>query len=730
MNRPTRARASGPLAAAAAPAIVTLAVLSLYTTAAALAPVPAEGPGKGAESTMPAGMNLSVAPGDDFFAYANGGWLESTPIPADRSAYGTGAIVSERTLQRTHSLLESAQHAAPGSQERKIGDYYASFMDEQEIERRGLTPVQPALRRIAGLTDKHELAGFLGGTLRADVDALNSTQFHTDNLFGLWVAQDLDDPARYSPFLLQGGLGMPDRDYYIDGSPHMARIREQYRAHIATVLRLAKIPDAQARAGRIYELEHRIAQVHWSRADSEQVRKGDNHWARADLDSRAPGLDWAAFLAAADLQNQGSFVVWQPSAITGISALVASEPLQTWKDYLSFHAVEHVASYLPKAFVDEQFAFYGKVLSGTPELRPRWKRAVDETDGALGEAVGKLYVQHYFPPSEKARAQAMVRNLLDAFRARIDRLAWMAPETRQKAKAKLATLRVSVGYPDKWRDYSHLVVVRGDAAGNAARAEMFEYHRNLAKLGSPVDRSEWVMNPQTVNAVNLPVMNAINFPAAILQPPYFDPERPAVMDYGAIGAIIGHEISHSFDDQGSLFDASGRLRNWWTSADRAHFEASAAQLAAQFDAYHPFPDLAVNGKLTLSENVADVAGLAAAYDAYHLAVGSKSAQAEPVSGTAASERAHASAGRPNPAGEHAGASGHFSPDQLFFISFAQSWRQKIRDAALRRRIVTDGHAPAEYRADTVRNLDAWYTAFDVRPGQGLYLAPQDRVRMW
>jgi predicted metalloendopeptidase len=388
--------------------------------------------------------------------------------------------------------------------------------------------------------------------------------------------------------------------------------------------------------------------------------------------------------------------------VTGISALVANQPLATWKDYLAFHAIERAADYLPKAFVEEHFAFHGHVLAGTPALRERWKRGVDATSAALGEAVGKLYVDHYFSPAEKARAEAMVRNLVAAFGQRIDNLDWMAAQTKVKAKEKLATLKVGVGYPDKWRDYSGLKIVRDDALGNFERSEQFEDQRNLAKLGKPVDRSEWAMTPQLVNAVNLPVMNALNFPAAILQPPYFDPERPAVMDYGAIGAIIGHEISHSFDDQGALFDASGRLHNWWTPQDLAHFKASAARLVAQYNAYRPFPDLAVNGKQTLSENIADVAGLTVSYDAYRLAMNGKTA---PVTQG-------------------------FTPDQQFFVSFAQSWREKVREPALRQRIIADGHAPDQYRADTVRNLDSWYPAFDVKPGQTLYLAPQDRVHMW
>jgi len=369
---------------------------------------------------------------------------------------------------------------------------------------------------------------------------------------------------------------------------------------------------------------------------------------------------------------------------------------------MTFHALEHASPYLPKAFVEENFEFNSHVLLGTPQLRERWKRAVDDTNAALGDAVGKLYAERYFPASEKARAEAMVRNLLAAFATRVDRIEWMAPETRRQAKAKLAALKVEVGYPDKWIDYSGLEVVKGDALGNAERAELFDYHRNLAKLGRPVDRSEWCLEPQTVNAVNLPAMNALNFPAAILQPPNFDPRRDAVLDYGAIGAVIGHEISHSFDDQGALFDADGRLRNWWTHDDFAHFEAAGKRLAEQFNRYRPFPDVAVNGKQTLSENIADVAGLADAFDAWRLTLGGK-----PTAGA-----------------------GGYSAEQLFFLSFAQFWRQKIREPALRQRLVIDGHAPAEYRADTVRNLDAWYEAFGLKPGGQLYLAPADRVQVW
>ncbi len=690
MNIPTTHRSSA--------AVIAL----LFAASAGSVPEPPAGTAHGIDF---AGIDSAVQPGVDFFRYANGTWLQKAQIPADRSTYGNAAVLVELTNDRVRALVEGAQKtsgAQTADTTRQIGDYYASFMDEPGIESKGLEPLAPALKRIAEITDRTALSRVLGASVRTDVDLLNNTNLHTDNLFGLWVAGDLSAPTRYAAFLVQGGLEMPDRDYYLDPSASMAAIRAQFLAHIERVLKLAAVSDAHARAARIMELEHAIAAVHESRETSENVLKGNNHWRRQDFQAQAPGLDWPAFFNGAQLGALNEFIVWQPRAVTGIAALVAKEPLDTWRDLLVFHAVEHAAPYLPKAFVDENFAFHGKVLAGTPALRDRWKRGVDVTNEVLGEAVGKLYVERYFPAREKARAQAMVKNLVTIFGQRIDHLDWMSAQTKIKAKEKLATLIVGVGYPDKWRDYSGLKVVRGDALGNAERAEAFDYQRNLAKLGKTVDRAEWVMTPQTVNAVNLPVMNALNFPAAMLQPPYFDPNRPEVMDYGAMGAIMGHEISHSFDDEGALFDARGELHNWWSKEDFAHFQASAALLVAQFNGYRPFPDLAVNGKQTLSENIADVAGLAVTYDAYRLALPGKAAPTV----------------------------GNLTPDQQFFISFAQSWRQKIREPALRQRIITDGHAPAEYRADTVRNLDSWYSAFAVKPGQALYLAPQDRVHMW
>ncbi|MGZ6014148.1 MAG: M13 family metallopeptidase [Phenylobacterium sp.] len=649
-----------------------------------------------------AGMDRNVKPGDDFFAYANGHWLATTEIPADRSSWGVGQELTELTTARTQALIQGAAKAKPGTEARKIGDYFSAYLDEKKINSLGLKPLQPTLARIAAIKDKKGLAAEFGRELRADVDALNSTNFYTDHLFGLWVEQDLNDTKRYAPYLLQGGLGMPDRDFYISDSPRMAKIRDAYKAHIAKVLTLAGKADAEAQAQKIFDLETAIAKAHAPRGDSEDVLKANNPWARADFAKKAPGLDWTAYFTAAGLQARPQFIVWHPGAVTGEAALVASQPLETWKAYLAYLQINHYSGVLPKAFADERFAFYGTTLSGTPQQQARWKRAVNSTNNALGEAVGKLYVAKYFPPEAKAKVQAMVGDLIAAFRVRIEKLDWMAPATKAEAMRKLSTLKVGVGYPDHWIDYSSLKVLPGDALGNAQRAELFEYRRNLAKFGRAVDRGEWAMTPQEVNAVNLPVRNALNFPAAILQAPYFDVRNPIAMNLGGTGATIGHEISHSFDDQGAMFNADGQLKNWWTPSDLAHFQASGKALAKQFDQYHAFPDLPLKGEQELSENIADIAGLNAAYDAYRIAYGGKEG--------------------PSQQG--------FTGDQQFFIAFAQSWRAKFREALIRQIVVTDGHALDEFRADTVRNMDAWYPALNVKPGEKLYLAPADRVRIW
>ena len=651
-----------------------------------------------------AGVDKSVSPGDDFYEYVNGGWMKAAPIPADKPSYGLFAILADETRKRTQELIQEAggsASASAGPEMQKIGDFYSSFMDEATIESKGISPLKRQLDSIAAIQDRHALARAIGGTLRADVDPLNSTNFQTPNLFGAWVTQGLTDPAHSVPYLLQGGLGMPDRDYYISDRPQMAELRKQYQSHIAEMLKLAGFTDASARAAAIFSLETKIASVHATRLESEDVHSAIS-WKREEFASKAPGLDWPALLDAAGLNDAPEFIIWHPKAVTGLAALTASEPLDAWKAWLAFHTVEHASNFLPKALVDERFNFVGKALNGIPEQRPRWQRGVDYTNFALGDAVGKVYVQRYFPPDAKARIQALVDNLLKAYARRIDALSWMSPDTKAKAKEKLSTLEVGVGYPDRWLDYSTLQIAKDDALGNLQRAELFDYHRHLAKLHQPVDRGEWWMTPQTVNAVNLPLQNALNFPAAILQPPFFDAGADAAHNYGAIGAVIGHEISHSFDDQGSQFDAQGRLTNWWTKEDFDHFKAAGEALAAQYDQYRPFPDLAVNGHQTLGENIADLAGLAAAYDAYRLSLN----------------------------GQEGPVLDGMSADQRFFISFGESWREKTRDAALRNQILTDGHAPAQYRAFSVRNVDPWYTAFSVTSNAKMYLDPKNRVRVW
>ena len=540
-----------------------------------------------------AAMDKSVTPGDDFNAYANGGWMKATPIPADKASYGIFSILADDTRKRLLTLIQESGKAgaATDAEARKVGEYYTSFMDEAAIESKGIAPLKPQLDGIAAIKTRLDLARVLGTELRADVDPLNNTNFETSNLFGIWISQGLTDTSHSFPYLLQGGLGMPDRDYYLSATPKMTELRKQYQAHIQVMFQLAGFDKPAERAARAFGLEMQIARVQATRVESEDVNSAVS-WRREDLAAKAPGLDWGTLLTAAGLNDAPVFYIWHPKAIPGLSKLAANESLDSWKDWLALHAIEDSAPFLPKAFVEERFTFYGKALSGIPQQRERWQRGMDFTSDALGEAVGKLYAQRYFPAETKAKVQAMVGDLVTEFGKRIDALSWMSPETKAKAKAKLSTLKVGVGYPDHWLDYSGLEIVSGDALGNERRAELFEYHRQLAKLHQPVDRGEWWMTPQTVNAVNLPLQNALNFPAAIIQPPYFDATADAAHNYGSMGAIIGHEISHSFDDQGSQFDAEGRLANWWTKDDMTHFKAAGEALAAQFDAYKPFPDLA------------------------------------------------------------------------------------------------------------------------------------------
>lgn len=649
-------------------------------------------------------IDHSVKPGDDFFRFANGEWIKRTEIPPDRAGVDVSTKIQDMANKRTADLIGelAKSNAAAGTSTRKAADLYNSYMDEAGIEARGMTPLRPHLDAIAAIRNKQDLARALGETLRADVDALNNTNFHTSNLFGVWVAPGFDDSDHYTAYLMQGGLVLPDREYYLSDSESMKKIRAEYELHVAAIFKLAGFSDPEGRARRVLELEHAIAQTHRSLPDNEDVHRANNTWTAAQFSSNAAGLDWAEYFRAAGLSQAKTFIVWQPEAFKGEAALVNSASLESWKDYLAFHVIEDYAGGLPKAFVEERFSFFGKTLSGAQQQRPRWQRGVFVVNGLLGDVVGQIYALRYFPPEAKAEAESMVANIIAAFRKRIDALEWMAPATKAEAQAKLSTLYVGVGYPETWHDYSNFEVKPDDIFGNLFRGDLSEYHRQIARLGKSVDKHEWSMTPQTVNAVNLPLQNALNFPAAILQPPFFDPEAAGAFNYGAIGSVIGHEISHTFDSEGSAFDSKGRLRNWWTAADLAHFEAATAQLAAQYDTYKPFPDLSLNGKQTLSENIADVAGIDAAYDGYRVSLGGKDAPMQE------------------------GLSG----DQQFFLAFAQSWGDKPRDPALRTQVMTDSHSPGEYRADTVRNVDAWYLAFQVQAGEKLYLTPTDRVKIW
>ncbi len=643
----------------------------------------------------------SIKPGNDFYGYANGGWLRKVVIPAGQSSYDTRALVNEKTGKRVCELIQGAASGRPvkGSVEQKVGDYYASFMDENAIEAKKLTPLAGEMALISAITNTASLSAYLGTTLSGEVNGLTA---NSDHIFGWWVNQGFEDPDHNVVHLWQGGLGMPERDDYLDPSTKMVELRAQYQAHIATVLKLAGIADSEARAARILSLEIRMAKAFAPDADAADVFKQNNPWKRADFGTKAPGMDWAAYFRSAGLAEQPDFIVWQPSAVTGISALVNNEAVDLWKDYLRFHLIEHYASVLPKAVAAEHFSFYDTIVSGGQQAPDREKLAISATNGALGQAVGQLYTQRYFPPEAKARAQTMAAGLITAYRARISNLAWMSPQTKERALAKLAAFKIGIGYPEEWIDYSTLDIVRGDAFGNMRRAEAFLRSRNLAKLKQPVDPIEWPIDPQIPGAVIMFSPNAEFFSAAILQPPYFDSQGDSASNYGSAGAGMAHEISHSFDELGNIYDAQGRLGDWWTREDRTKYHAAAEKLVAQMNGYCPFADLCLNGKQVLSESIADLAGLLVAHDAYVLSLKGNSDRVL----------------------------GGLSGEQRFFLAFAQRWRKAQGESALRQQIKTDTHPPGMYRSDSVRNVDEWYKAYEIAPGDKLYLQPEDRVRIW
>jgi putative endopeptidase len=674
------------LATAALGAMLISAVPAMAKEEARPAAETAAEPELGTFGFDTAGMDTTVQPGDDFYAYANGTWAKTTAIPADKSNYGMFTALGDLSQQRTREILD----AAKGDQSSMIGRNYAAYLDGAAVEAKGLAPIQPWLAKIRAV-DKPGLAALLAEADRSGVQ----------HFFGGFVGQDDKNPEVYIYTMFQGGIGMPDRDFYLKDNERNAKLQGAYLKHLENVLTLAGEANAAARAKAIYDFEKQIATVHWDKNDSGDATKVYNKMTIAELAAAAPGFDWATFIRGLGV-NEDSLLVSQPSAFTGEAKLLADAPIAVIRDALMVRSLDGFSGVLPEKFALESFSFYGTALSGTPQMQERWKRAVDFTTGNLGEAVGQDYVAKYFPPETKAAMDELVKNVLGAMGRRIDGLAWMQPETKVKAKQKLANFTTKIGYPDRWKDYSKLEIKADDLFGNALRSNQFAHDDNISRLGGPIRRWEWGMTPMTVNAYANFGMNEIVFPAAILQPPFFDPHADPAINYGGIGAVIGHEISHHFDDQGAKYDETGKLADWWTPADVAAFEAAGKALVAQYDAYEVLPGEKLDGTFTLGENIGDLAGLTVAYDAYKASLGGKEA---PVLG---------------------GLTG----DQRFFLGWAQVWRRNYRDQNLSQRITTDPHSPSIQRTWVSRNLDPWYKAYQIKEGQKLYLAPKDRVRIW
>jgi putative endopeptidase len=652
-------------------------------------------------SELESGVDPSVKPGDDFFAFANGAWLRTTEIPAGRASWSARTEIGELTRQQVAKLLDDAGAQPAGSIARKVADFRAAYLNEAAIEARGIAAIRPLLDSIDRVRDKVALTRLLGGGLGADVDPLNWGVYRSTHLLGLSVEPSIHGEKTCVAFLLQGGLGLPDREHYVSTEPRMKALRTRYQEYIGRLMALAGFDRAEERARAVMALETAMARGQATREASANDRNADNLWTRADFARQAPGLDWSVFFAAAGLARQETFVAWQPGAVTGLAAVVESEPVETWKDYLRFHVVHAQADVLPRAFADEASALQGAV-TGEPQESPRARRALEATQSALSDAVGRMYAERHFPADRKARVQAIVANVVAAFVQRVEAATWMSPGTRTQALTKLKTLYIGIGYPDRWQDYSDLAVDPLDAAGNLRRVADRNYRRAVARVGQPVDSTEWWIAPQQVGAILVFQQNAYDFSAALLQAPKFDPTASDAANYGAIGAIIGHDVSHFIDMLGAEYDTDGRMRRWWTPEDMSRFQALAEPLVNQFSGYHPLADLGVNGGATQTENIADLAGLAAAFDAYRKTLGGRAADGDYVR----------------------------QQDRQFFIGFARSWRSKMREGALRTQLTSDNHAPERYRIATVRNIDAWYDAFDVEPGQQLYLAPEARVRIW
>jgi predicted metalloendopeptidase len=642
-------------------------------------------------------IDSSVRPQDDFFRYSQGKWLQDVEIPSDRSSWGAFNIAQDKVEQQIRTLIEQAaqdKNAKAGSDAQKMGDFYASYLDEKRRNELGLAPLKAERARIAALKDNKQVAALIAHFNRIGVGAPLDLSVHQDNKAS----------TRYIVDLAQSGLGMPNRDYYLQDDAKLLDTRAKYQAHVEKMLALAGHQDAATEAAHILALETEIARAQWSAVENRDPVKAYNKVAVAQLKGVMPGFDWNAWLKGTGVAGKvDAVIVSQPSYLTRLDTIIAKTPVDTWKSYFEFRLISAYAPYLSQAFVDESFAFRGAVLSGAKVNRPLDKRAIAEINRDLGEVVGKAYVKAYFPAERKQQVQEMVQNFLAAFKERIDTLDWMTPETKKQAQIKLAKINVKVGYPDQWRDYSKLAVARTDLVGNVMRSREFAHLREVAKLGKPVDRSEWGMTPQTVNAYYNPEMNEVVFPAARLQYPLYDADAEPAINYGAVGISIGHEISHAFDDQGAQFDGDGNLRNWWTKEDGEKFAAKGKVLVAQYGGYSPVQGYNLNGELTLGENIADNAGAIMASRAYKISL----------------------KGKPAPVVDG------FTAEQRIFMGLAQARRGKARDAALIAQVKSDPHSPSEFRVNgSLRNHPGFYEAFDVKPGDKMYLAPEERVIFW
>jgi predicted metalloendopeptidase len=642
------------------------------------------------------GLSTTVRPQDDFNAYVNGTWLRENQIPADKQAWGSSAILNEESEKNQRAIIEELAgmtDLAPGTDEQRVGDFYSSYMNTEALERLGPRPVEAELKRILAAESASAL---LRLSAEQRVDGIDSP-------LSLQVFPDLGDSTRYAVYLSQSGLTLPDRDYYLDKGEKFEALRAALPGYAEKLFRLAGVEDAESRGRAVLEVERRLAEPQWPAEETRDVQKLYNLYPRAKLQTATDRIDWDGYLASSRVSDLDQMVIAQPSYVTALGNLLAEIPLDDWKSYFAFRLLDGMAPYLSDAFVQTRFDFSGRLVTGLEELPPRWQRGVRNVNALLGEAVGKLYVVRHFPPEAKARMEALVANLIETYGEAIDELAWMTPETKARAQEKRKKFVTKIGYPETWRDYSKLRVDRNDLAGNVKRANAFEYERNIDKLGEPIDRSEWQMTPQTVNAYHDPTKNEIVFPAAILQPPFFNLAADDAVNYGAIGVVIGHEMGHAFDDQGRRFDGDGNLRDWWSEYDASAYEESASTLVEQFDAFKALPDLNVNGKLTLGENIGDLTGVTIAHRAYAKSL----------------------------AGKEAPVLDGFTGDQRFFIGYAQIWRTLYREEFLRQVVLSDPHSPPQFRVNgPLRNAPEFYQAFGVKEGDGMWLPPGERVKIW